>query len=66
MYFSFREPTLAEILSEPIIKAVMRADCVDPEELNAMLSKIAREARNSGGSEMAHSQARERDRHPSM
>jgi len=36
------EPTLQEILSEPIIVALMRADGVDPAELEAMLSRISR------------------------
>jgi hypothetical protein len=32
-----REPTLKELLSEPIIRALMEADGVDPEEFEAML-----------------------------
>ena len=31
------EPTLEELLSEPIIKALMDADGVDPDELKAIL-----------------------------
>jgi hypothetical protein len=38
----FREPTLEEILSDPIVEAVMRADGVDPDELGAMLGNMAR------------------------
>jgi hypothetical protein len=38
----FREPTLAEILSDSIVRAVMRADAVDPRELCAMLTRVAR------------------------
>lgn len=33
----WREPTLKELLSEPIITALMDADGVDPEELEALL-----------------------------
>jgi hypothetical protein len=36
------EPTLEEILSDPIIEAVMQADAVHPRELDAMLRLIAR------------------------
>jgi hypothetical protein len=43
---SYREPTLEEILSDSIVEAVMQADAVDPEELGAMLGKIARAARS--------------------
>jgi hypothetical protein len=35
-----REPTLEEILSDSITRAVMEADGVDREELEAMLSQI--------------------------
>jgi hypothetical protein len=37
----FREPTLVEILSDPITKAVMRADAVDAAKLDAMLRDVA-------------------------
>jgi hypothetical protein len=36
----FREPTLDETLSDPIVQAVMRADGVDALELEAMLMSI--------------------------
>jgi hypothetical protein len=36
------EPTLEEILSDPIIAAVMEADDVDVQELDEMLAQIAR------------------------
>jgi hypothetical protein len=36
-----REPTIAEILSDPIVKAVMKADGVDPSALEAQLARIA-------------------------
>ena len=35
------EPTLAEMLSDPIVRALMAADRVAPEELRANLAKIA-------------------------
>jgi hypothetical protein len=34
------EPTLEELLSEPIIKALMDADSVDRNELEAMLQSL--------------------------
>ena len=37
----FREPTLVDILSDPITEAVMRADAVDVEQLAIMLQNIA-------------------------
>jgi len=37
----YREPTLEDMLSDSIVKAVMRADAVDPDELGAMLGKVA-------------------------
>ena len=36
-----REPTIAEILSDSMIKAMMRADGVDPEMLERDLRSIA-------------------------
>jgi hypothetical protein len=42
MSWSCCEPTLAEILSDPIVAAVMAADAVDVRELDMMLSQIAR------------------------
>ena len=44
----FREPTLREILSDPIVEAVMRADCVDPGRLADMLGWIADERQADG------------------
>ena len=35
------ELTLDEMLSDSVVRAVMRADAVDPLELRAMLGKIA-------------------------
>jgi hypothetical protein len=37
------EPTLAEILSDPITMAVMQADAVDPAQLKAVLRNVADE-----------------------
>jgi hypothetical protein len=36
----FREPTLSETLSDPIVQVVMLADGVDPQELEAMLMNV--------------------------
>jgi hypothetical protein len=44
------EPTLEEILSDPIFRAMMDADGVDPRELETMLREVAafsRSARNA-------------------
>ena len=40
MLWCLSEPTLSEMLSDPIIAAVMAADRVAPEELIATLHKI--------------------------
>jgi hypothetical protein len=40
MTFMFREPTLIEILSDPITQAVMQADSVDQQQLKTMLREI--------------------------
>src|SRR5262245_44082319 len=37
-----REPTIAEIMSDSAVRAMMKADGVDPNELEAMLRHIAR------------------------
>jgi hypothetical protein len=36
-----REPTVAEILSDSIVQAVMQADGVDPKVLEALLRFVA-------------------------
>ena len=41
MRWCHSEPTIAEMLSDPIVRAVMAADRVAPAELEANLSKIA-------------------------
>jgi hypothetical protein len=42
------EPTIAEILTDPIVRAVMAADGVDANMLRAQLGRIARNLANSG------------------
>jgi hypothetical protein len=37
-----RDPTLAEILSDSIVQAVMEADRIDPQVLEAQLQSMAR------------------------
>jgi len=37
----FRDPTLAELLSDPLTRAVMRADGVNPRELEDFLRDVA-------------------------
>ena len=41
MNWCHREPTIAEILSDSIVRSLMRADGVDPNELKAMLRRMA-------------------------
>jgi hypothetical protein len=41
MSWSYREPTLEEMLSDPIVGALMKADGVDPTELEATLRQMA-------------------------
>ena len=40
MLWCLSEPTLAEMLSDPIVRAVMAADRVVPDELVSTLSKV--------------------------
>jgi hypothetical protein len=42
MRWCLSEPTIPEMLSDPIVRALMAADRVAPEELQASLKKIAR------------------------
>ena len=42
----WREPTLEELLSEPIITALMDADDVDAEELKAILARTSVQLRS--------------------
>jgi hypothetical protein len=41
----WREPSLEDILSDPIVKAVIEADGVDANELDAMLRRIVHKRR---------------------
>ena len=41
MNWCHREPTITEILSDSIVVSLMRADGVDPNELEAMLRRMA-------------------------
>ena len=42
MSWYHREPTLDEILSDCIVRAVMEADGIDPHELAATLREVGR------------------------
>jgi hypothetical protein len=39
----YREPTVAEALSDPLIRLIMKADGVDADELGAALTQTAAE-----------------------
>jgi hypothetical protein len=43
----FRDPTLVELLSDPLTHAVMQADYVNPQELENLLRDLARRRANS-------------------
>jgi hypothetical protein len=49
-----REPTLKDMLSDSIVRDVMEADGVDPQELAAMLREVGRELRR-GSARRCHS-----------
>jgi len=42
MYLHHREPTIPEILSDPIVKAVMAADGIDGKVLLRQLRSVAK------------------------
>jgi hypothetical protein len=44
-----REPTLNGLLSDPLVRAVMEADSVNPLELEEMLRRLAQRLRISSG-----------------
>ena len=44
----YLEPTIPEMLADPIVKAVMAADTVDADMLRAQLSNVARDLTNPG------------------
>jgi len=48
----WREPSLEDILSDPIVKAVIDADDVDTNELDAMLRRVAHKRRVDFGATM--------------
>ena len=48
MIWYFREPTITEILSDSIVRAMMRADRVDPEILERDLRSIAQTMQSNG------------------
>ena len=48
-----REPTLDGILSDPIVRAVMEADGVNPLELEGMLREVAQRLRVPSGQHQA-------------
>jgi hypothetical protein len=41
MNWWYRDPTLAELLSDSLVKLVMKADGVDADELQTMLRNVA-------------------------
>jgi hypothetical protein len=43
----FRDPTLVELLSDPLTHAVMQADQVNPQELENLLRDLARRRADS-------------------
>ena len=43
----FREPTLAELINDPLTHAVMQADQVIPQELENLLRDLARRRADS-------------------
>jgi hypothetical protein len=50
MNWCHREPTLTEILSDSIVKAVMEADGIDPQELAERLRQAGRKLVGRGRS----------------
>jgi hypothetical protein len=45
----WREPSLEDILSDPLTQAVISADGVDANELDAMLRRVASKRRSAAG-----------------
>jgi hypothetical protein len=48
-----REPTLTEMLSDPLIALLMRADGVDPDALRPELCAVARDLKTTRGAALA-------------
>ncbi|MCQ8783363.1 hypothetical protein [Mangrovibrevibacter kandeliae] len=44
-----REPTLDEIMADPIVRVLMRADKVDPQRLRAKLDRLAEGLKGEDG-----------------
>ena len=55
-----REPTIAEILSDSMVKAMMRADGVDPEMLERDLRSVAQTMQSNGDGLTLRSSPRKR------
>jgi len=49
----YREPSLEEMLADPIVRALMEADGVDPEDVEALLRSSAG-SRGDGPLRKAH------------
>jgi hypothetical protein len=47
MHLAHREPSIADMLADPIVKAVMSADAIDPKVLGHQLRTIARKLTGS-------------------
>lgn len=45
----YREPTLNEMLSDPLIETLMQADGVDPDALRPELCAVARSLKQARG-----------------
>jgi hypothetical protein len=43
------EPTLEEMLADPIVQAVMRADAVETDEIEALRDEVARHRNQPSG-----------------
>jgi hypothetical protein len=41
MLYNWSEPSLAETLSDPMVRALMAADAVDPDALDTLLREVA-------------------------
>jgi hypothetical protein len=50
------EPSLDDVLADPIIRALMQGDGVDPCNLNALIKDVRRALRRHGGSTQGGSQ----------
>jgi hypothetical protein len=53
----FSEPTLDEVLADPLVQDVMASDGVDPTELQASLVEIAGDIRRRRSSHRQHRHA---------